>query len=113
MNWANYHLFEKTEEIRSELGKLDVKINCLLNSIESVKKQIHSISFRYKRSYHKAFYMNFNSVSNLCDYRMELQLQHFNCNRTLDNYYNELKKCNKQYILLTNNFVYYSLLLNK
>lgn len=113
MNWANYHLFEKTEEIRSELGKLDIKINLLLNSIESVKKQIHSIAFKYKRSYHKSFYMYFSKVSDLCDYRIKLQLDHYNCNCTLDNYFSELKKCNKQYILLTNNFVYYSLLLNK
>lgn len=113
MNWGNYHLFEKTVEIRSELGKLDVKINLLLNSIDEVKKQIHSIAFKYKRSFHKSFYMYFDKVSDLCDYRMKLQLDHFNCNCTLDNYRKELRNFNKQYVLLTNNFVYYSLLLNK
>lgn len=98
---------------RNELAKLDIKINLLLQSIESAKKEIHRLAFYYKRSYHKAFYMNFSSISNLCDYRIDLCKQHFDLNETLNNYYKELKKCNRMYVSLTNSYVMYSILLSK
>lgn len=113
LNWDNYHLFQKEEEIRGELGKLEIKKVFLLNKIEETKKEINSLAFKYKRSYYKTFYLNFSSISELCDYRINLQLKHYNYKCTLDSYFNELRKCNKLYVLLTNNLVMYSILLQK
>jgi len=101
------------EYAKNELAKLDIKINLLLNSIDSVKKEIHRLAFYYKRSFHKSFYMNFSSISLLCDYRIDLSKQHFEMNETLNNYYKELKICNRMYVSLTNSYVMYSILLNK
>lgn len=113
MNWSDINLLGQMEFAKNELAKLDIKINLLLNSIDSVKKEIHRLAFYYKRSFHKSFYMNFSSISLLCDYRIDLSKQHFEMNETLNNYYKELKICNRMYVSLTNSYVMYSILLNK
>jgi hypothetical protein len=102
-------LREKEEDIKYLL----LKRNEICKCIYDLKDCIHQLSLAYKNSYKKWMYMKFTSISELCDYRLELTDKENECRIKLNVMYKDLKIVNDLLVLMYNDLLYNELLLNK
>ena len=93
--------------------KQKITIDKLNESILKLKSTYHNLSLKYKGSYKKKFYSQFNSVSDLYDFRLRIVDLQYRCNEKIRKLYNILDECNKNYTIMLNNLLYYEMLNKK
>ena len=96
-----------------EIKNQETEINDCYNYLNYLKNKIHSISLNYKNSFKKNYYSKFNSIAELCDYRLELEKLQFQLNIEIKKIKKTINKLKKTHVIQINNLLYHELLINK
>lgn len=81
--------------------------------IKNCYNKIKKFHKKYNKSYKKEFYMHFNDVHEIEDFRMSLLIRIANTKNDLQYLQNLNEECNKNIIKMYNNIMYLELLIKK
>lgn len=114
----NYNHPEKSIEINIQklinniqyFLKKELKLN---NKINNLKNFIKSLNIDYRKSFDKDFYISFNSINDLVNYRLNLLDDINDANIRLNVLYKNLQACTENITLYCNDLINHQVLLNK
>lgn len=84
-----------------------------IKNIKKLNKDINNLNFMYKKSFNKNFYLLYDDIHDLSDYRLNIELNVYRLGLLKQNYLSKIDELNNQYVLNINNVIYYQILLNK
>lgn len=110
----NIKFLRKIHYHQNELNFIDKKYNLICKKIFKIRKKLNNYNYYLINSYNKKFYIkNFKNIHDLNDYRESLNDKIIVFNSKIKMYDNILTFLHKKHVILTNNIVYYNILLNK